>query len=89
VNAPFSDVPHPLLVLQLAVRRLRHLPRAPDPIDPRVRPLLVAAMIVPVVFFGLANLAAQGEANWPAVYVLGATPLLRREAPHRWLGRQT
>ena len=65
-----------LLVLQRAVRHLRRLPRPPDPVDPRVRPMLVAAMVVPVVFFGIANLAAQGEANWPAVYVLGAAPLL-------------
>src|SRR5262249_59958145 len=63
-------------VTQLALARLRRVPRAPDPIDPRVRPLLVAAAAVPVGFFGLVCLATRVEANWPAVYVLGAAPLL-------------
>src|SRR5262245_22591253 len=63
-------------IAQLALARLRRLPRAPDPIDPRVRPLLVAGAAVPAGFFGLVCLAARVEANWPAVYVLGAAPLL-------------
>jgi 4-amino-4-deoxy-L-arabinose transferase-like glycosyltransferase len=63
-------------IAQLALARLRRLPRAPDPVDPRVRPLLVAAAAVPAGFFGLACLATRVEANWPAVYVLGAAPLL-------------
>jgi len=63
-------------IVQLASRRLRRLPRAPDPIDGRVRPLLLAAAVVPVAFFGLVSLESVVEANWPAVYVIGAAPLL-------------
>src|SRR5262249_55219102 len=60
----------------LAARRLRGLPRAPGAVDPRVRPLLVAAALVPLVFFALVSLRVHVEANWPAVYVVGAAPLL-------------
>ena len=60
----------------LAARRLLGLPRAPSVIDPRVRPLLVAAALIPLAFFALVSLGAQVEANWPAVYVVGTAPLL-------------
>jgi hypothetical protein len=49
-------------IADLALARLSRLPRAPDPIDPRVRPLLVAAAAVPAGFFGLVCLAARVEA---------------------------
>src|SRR5262249_57555430 len=52
----------------LAARRLRGLPRAPGAVDPRVRPLLVAAALVPLVFFALAGLPVHGEADRPRVY---------------------
>src|SRR5262249_8570033 len=63
-------------IVRLASRRPRRLPRAPDPIDGRVRPLLLAAAVVPVAFFGLVSLESTVQANWPAVYVIGAAPLL-------------
>ena len=65
-----------VLIVYRVVRRLRRLPRAPDAIDARVRPLLVAAMVVPLAFFALVSLRSHVEANWPAVYVVGAAPLL-------------
>jgi 4-amino-4-deoxy-L-arabinose transferase-like glycosyltransferase len=65
-----------VLIVHRVARRLRRLPRAPDAIDGRVRPLLVAAMVVPLAFFALVSLRSHVEANWPAVYVVGAAPLL-------------
>src|SRR5262249_21237556 len=63
-------------IVDLAARRLRGLPGVPGVIDPRVRPLLVAAALVPLGFFALVSLRSHVEANWPAVYVVGTTPLL-------------
>jgi 4-amino-4-deoxy-L-arabinose transferase-like glycosyltransferase len=65
-----------VLIVYRVVRRLRRLPRAPDAIDARVRPLLIAAMVVPLAFFALVSLRSHVQANWPAVYVVGAAPLL-------------
>jgi hypothetical protein len=65
-----------VLIVYRVVRRLRRQPRPPDSIDARVRPLLVAAMVVPLAFFALVSLRSHVEANWPAVYVVGAAPLL-------------
>ena len=65
-----------VLIGYRVARRLRRLPRAPDAIDARVRPLLVAAMVVPLAFFAPVSLRTHVEANWPAVYVVGAAPLL-------------
>src|SRR5262249_24355235 len=63
-------------IVDLAARRLRGLPGVPGVIDPRVRPLLVAAALVPLAFFALVSLRSHVEANWPAVYVVATTPLL-------------
>ena len=65
-----------VLIVHRVARRLRRQPRAPDAIDARVRPLLVAATVVPLAFFALVSLRSHVEANWPAVYVVGAAPLL-------------
>jgi 4-amino-4-deoxy-L-arabinose transferase-like glycosyltransferase len=61
---------------QVALGALPGSPRAPDPINHSVRPLLVAAAVVPVVFFGLVNLHSPVEPNWPAVYFVAAAVLL-------------
>ena len=65
-----------VLIVYRIARRFRRLPRAPDAIDARVRPLLVAAVVVPLAFFALVSLRSHVEATWPAVYVVGAAPLL-------------
>jgi hypothetical protein len=50
------------------------------------RALLLAASLFPLGFFALVALISEVEANWPAMYLLGAAPLvalwLRRV--HRW-----
>jgi 4-amino-4-deoxy-L-arabinose transferase-like glycosyltransferase len=63
-------------IVSLVHRRASRLPRTPDSIDRRVRPLLAAAVVVPLCFFALVSLKSSVEANWPAVYVIGAAPLL-------------
>jgi hypothetical protein len=63
-------------IAQVALGALPGSPRAPDPIRHSVRPLLVAAAVVPVIFFGLVNLRSSVEPNWPAVYFVGAAALL-------------
>lgn len=45
-------------------------------LDPRARPLLVAACAVPLVVFGLISLVSKVEANWSAMYVFAAAALL-------------
>ena len=70
-------------IASLAHRRPSRLPRAPDPIDRRVRPLLAAAVVVPLSFFALVSLGVSIEANWPAVYVIGAVPLLAARCAER------
>jgi 4-amino-4-deoxy-L-arabinose transferase-like glycosyltransferase len=70
-------------IASLANRRPYSLPRAPDPIDRRVRPLLAAAVVVPLSFFALVSLGVSTEANWPAVYVIGAVPLLAARCAER------
>jgi hypothetical protein len=71
------------LIVHRAARRFRRLPRAPDGVDPRVRPLLVAAVVVPLAFFALVSLRSRVEANWLAVYVVGAAPLLAESCARR------
>ena len=41
-----------------------------------VRPLAVAATVVPLLVFGAFSLGAKVEANWSAMYVFGAAALL-------------
>jgi 4-amino-4-deoxy-L-arabinose transferase-like glycosyltransferase len=60
----------------VALGALQGSARAPDLINHSVRPLLVAAAVVPVVFFGLVNFRSSVEPNWPAVYFVGAAALL-------------
>jgi hypothetical protein len=45
-------------------------------VDLRLRPLLLASVWVPVLFFGAVSLVAPVGANWAAVYTVGAAVLL-------------
>ncbi len=47
-----------------------------DPIKPHLKPLLRAAAWIPILFFALWSPFTSIEANWPAVYVIGASVLL-------------
>ena len=53
------------------------------------RTLLLAASLFPLVFFALVALISDVEANWPAMYLLGAAPLaalwLRRARRWAWM----
>jgi len=72
-----------VLLVHWAWLRLRGGRPPPSPLRERVRPLLVAAAVVPVVFFGIASLFSNVEANWPAVYTVGASALLAGFAASR------
>lgn len=37
---------------------------------------LLAASLTPIIFFGITSINAKVEANWPAMYMISATPLL-------------
>lgn len=50
--------------------------RRPDPIDPRVRPMLVAGAVLPLGFFGAASFFARAELHWPGPYLVSAAVLL-------------
>jgi hypothetical protein len=70
-----------LPILWLAIRAL--FPRAGDAshpaparLDVHARTLLVAATLFPLGFFALVSLTSDVEANWPAMYLLGAPALL-------------
>lgn len=75
-----------LLALPLAagllVRHRRGRPTAT--LVPEARPLLHAAAIVPLVFFGLFAWRSDVEANWPIVYLFAAAPLLALVARRWW-----
>jgi hypothetical protein len=58
------------------VLRLRHQSPPAPAWNPSVKPLLVAATWVPVLLFGLISLKSKIEANWAAIYVVGAAALL-------------
>src|SRR5262249_25797425 len=58
------------LIAYRVARRLRRLPRAPDAIDARVRPLLIAAVVVPLAFFALVSLRTHVETHWAAAYLV-------------------
>ncbi len=45
-------------------------------VDPRTRPMLVASAVIPLGVFGLIALISKVEANWSAMYALGAGVLL-------------
>jgi hypothetical protein len=54
-------------------------------LEPTAVPLLSAAAFIPLVLFGVIALGSEVEANWAAMYVVGAVPfvalLLRPVAP--------
>lgn len=45
-------------------------------IDDDLQPLIWASILVPLILFGLLSPFQKVEANWPAVYLLGASVLL-------------
>ncbi|MFN7952863.1 MAG: glycosyltransferase family 39 protein [bacterium] len=51
-------------------------PRNDDSIDPRMRPLLAAATVVPLGVFWVASFFSRAELHWPAPYLVGASLLL-------------
>ena len=59
-------------------------------LTPEAKPLLVAATAVPLLVFGLLALVTKVEANWSAMYVVGAAPLLTSRLINRqrslWIG---
>jgi 4-amino-4-deoxy-L-arabinose transferase-like glycosyltransferase len=71
-----------------AWRRVRKKPGAfagwSRHIEPAARPLVLAATLVPILFFGVLSVGAKVEANWPAVYVLGGAVLLASLVGVRW-----
>jgi hypothetical protein len=52
-------------------------------IDPRVRPLLVAGAVLPLVFFFGASFFARAELHWPGPYLVSAGVLLAPLAARR------
>jgi 4-amino-4-deoxy-L-arabinose transferase-like glycosyltransferase len=71
-------------LLALPILALPWLGRVAGPKDrgsgllPQARALLGAAALVPLGLFALVSLASEVEPNWPAMYLLGAAPLLAR-----------
>ncbi len=63
-----------IFALALALRKRRESDI--KTIDPAVKPLLTAASLFPILFFGLFVLKGKVEANWSAMYLVGASPLL-------------
>jgi 4-amino-4-deoxy-L-arabinose transferase-like glycosyltransferase len=51
---------------------------------PAAGPLLRAAALFPLAFFGLFAWRSDVEANWPVVYLFAAAPLLAVVAQRRW-----
>jgi 4-amino-4-deoxy-L-arabinose transferase-like glycosyltransferase len=58
------------------ILRLRGRVPPEPPLAPSVRPLLVAATAVPIIFFGLVSLGSRVEMNWAMVYTVGGAVLL-------------
>jgi len=65
-----------IVVVGAVVHRLRRGVPGYSTLRPHVRPLLLASVLVPVVFFGIVSLRSRVEANWPAAYTVGACALL-------------
>jgi hypothetical protein len=63
------------LIHRFIARLLGRLPPEP-PLTRSVKPLLVAATWVPIIFFGLVSLVSPVQTNWPAMYTVGAAALL-------------
>lgn len=75
-------------------REAKHCPTSAESMsDSRLttpgRTLLLAASLFPLSFFALVALISDVEANWPAMYLLGAAPLaalwLRRARRWAWM----
>ena len=67
---------HLFVLLFAWFRRFRHGRHEPAMIDGRLKPLLAAAAIWPIAFFALVAVVSKVEANWAAMFVIGACPLL-------------
>jgi len=65
----------PVLGLELYRRRKSGIHDGPQ-ISADLRPLFVGATVLPLAVFGLLALKSKVEANWSAMYVLGAAVLL-------------
>lgn len=65
------------LIHWFVLRCRRRLP-CQAPLEASVKPLLVAATWVPILFFGAVSLVSKVEANWAAMYAVGAAGLLAR-----------
>lgn len=67
----------------------RELGRSDSRLTTPGRTLLLAASLFPLGFFALVALISEVEANWPAMYLLGAAPLaalwLRRARRWAWM----
>lgn len=55
---------------------LRRQPAARVEVERQLRPLLLASVWVPLLFFGAVSLVSPVGANWAAVYTVGAAVLL-------------
>lgn len=71
-----------VLAHRFVLRLRRRSPPAP-PLHPAVRPLLVAATWAPILLFGVLSLKSKIEANWAAIYVIGAAALLAESQQKR------
>lgn len=47
-----------------------------EPVDDRLIPLFIAAVLSPLITFAIIAMRGKVEANWPAVWLIGAAPLL-------------
>ncbi|MBK1719793.1 glycosyltransferase family 39 protein [Thiocystis violacea] len=54
------------------------------PLSAPGRALLIAAAVFPLAFFALVALVSEVEANWPAMYLLAAAPLLALWLRRAW-----
>jgi 4-amino-4-deoxy-L-arabinose transferase-like glycosyltransferase len=53
-------------------------------VDAQARPLVLAATLVPLLFFAVLSVVTKVEANWPAMYVLGGAVWLASLVGARW-----
>ena len=74
-------------VLLAALLLLRRRPASLTRWRPAARELLIAGALFPLLFFGVAAVFSSVEANWPAVYLMCAAPLISPWLSHwrRWV----